>query len=136
MTGYLLDTTVLSEPMKRRPSATLIERLRVCPVDRLFTSSICVMELRKGAQRHPRSEGLWHSIATRLLPLVRVLPVSARVAVTAGDLLAYLEASGTPIGLQDVLIGATAKSRELVVVTRNLRHFDRLPGCQAESWFG
>lgn len=53
----------------------------------------------------------------------------------AGDLLAALERRGQPIGLEDVLIGATALAGSLTVVTRNLRHFARIPGLAVESWW-
>jgi tRNA(fMet)-specific endonuclease VapC len=54
-------------------------------------------------------------------------------AVRAGDLLALLDSKGVPIGTEDVLIGATALLAGLSVVTRNVRHFDRIPGLKVES---
>jgi predicted nucleic acid-binding protein len=39
------------------------------------------------------------------------------------------------MGLEDVLIGATARARDLPVATRNLKHFERLVGVRAESWW-
>lgn len=47
-----------------------------------------------------------------------------------------LESRGLTIGIEDVLIAATALVHGLRVATRNLRHFARIPGLQAESWWG
>ncbi len=64
-----------------------------------------------------------------------ILPLGEAEALRAGDLLATLEAEGTPIGVEDVWIGATAIKNRLTVVTRNLKHFRRIPGLACESWW-
>jgi tRNA(fMet)-specific endonuclease VapC len=46
-----------------------------------------------------------------------------------------LATRGSPIGLEDVLIGATALQHDAVVATRNRRHFERIAGLRVESWF-
>ena len=135
MSGYLLDTNILSEVIKKRPSAGVLERLRAARRDQLATSVICVTELRYGAVRHPKTASLWQRITREVLARVRVLPLDSAAAVLAGDILARLHAQGTPIGLEDVLISATALVNELVVVTRNLTHFEKIEGLRVESWF-
>lgn len=135
MSGYLLDTNVLSEVMKKRPEPLVLARLREVAPRSLFTSVVCVTELRYGARRRPGPEALWERIARDVLGHVRVLPVGEEEALRAGDLLAELEAAGQPIGVEDVLIGATALVASLKVVTRNVRHFRRLPSLVVESWW-
>ncbi len=56
-------------------------------------------------------------------------------AIRAGHVLATLEASGRSIGVEDVLIGATALVRGLTVVTRNMAHLSRIPGLRVECWW-
>lgn len=135
MYRYLLDTNVLSEILKKRPDAGVVARLEAIPADDLATSAICVMELRFGAARHPDGRRLWSRIVDELLPRMEILPVDGRVGARAGDLLASLEASGRRIGVEDVLIAATALVHELGVATRNLRHFERIPDLAVESWW-
>lgn len=135
MIGYLLDTNVLSEVLKKHPEPRVLERLRSVPDHRLWTSAVCVMELRHGASRNPRRTDLWNRIASELLSRVRILPVGEGAAVRAGDLLAQLEGKGVTIGMEDVLIGATALEAGLTVVTRNIRHFERIPDLAVESWW-
>lgn len=135
MSGFLLDTNVLSEVLKKRPEPKLVERLRSTRPRDLATSAVCVAELRFGTARHPQGAALWERIAGELLARLRVLPVGEPEGVRAGDLLADLEARGEPIGIEDVLIGATALEAGLRVVTRNVRHFRRIPGLAVESWW-
>lgn len=135
MSGYLLDTNVLSEVIKKRPAASVLARLREVAPGSVFTSVVCVTELRYGARRRPGAEVLWERIAREVLSRVRVLPFGEKEALRASDLLADLEATGQPIGIEDVLIGATALVGSLTVATRNVRHFRRLPGLVVESWW-
>ena len=135
MRGYLLDTNLLSEVLRKRPDPGVLDRLRAASARRLCTSAICIAELRHGAARHPSGGSLWERIASEVLPRVRILPLGEAEAIRAGDLLATLEARGEPIGIEDVLIGATALVGDLAVATRNTRHFDRIPGLAVESWW-
>jgi tRNA(fMet)-specific endonuclease VapC len=135
LSGFLLDTNVLSEVIKKRPDAVVLQRLRSVPGEALFTSVVCITELRFGALRHPRGRALWKRIEAEVLPRVRVLPLSMGEALRAGDLLAELAGRGEPIGVEDVLIAATALEGGLTAVTRNLKHFSRIPGLAMESWW-
>jgi predicted nucleic acid-binding protein len=78
---------------------------------------------------------LWERIEREILSRIEILPLDEAEAVRAGDLLALLEAQGNPIGIEDAWIGATALEHALTVVTRNLKHFQRIPGLRTESWW-
>lgn len=135
MTGYLLDTNVLSELIRKRPYPGVTERLRRLPQDQLVTSSVCVTELRYGAARHPQGDALWKRISEEVLAHIQILPLGSKEAERAGELLASLERRGEVIGIEDILIGATALENDFTIVTRNLRHFSRLDGLVVESWW-
>ena len=62
-------------------------------------------------------------------------PFGVDEAKRAGDLLAALESRGEGIGIEDVLIAATALVHGLVVVTRNVKHFDRIEELPVERWW-
>lgn len=134
MISYLLDTNVLSEIIKKRPSEGVRARLDALEGE-AFTSAICVMELRFGAARHRERDKLWQRIADQLLSRVTILPITAEVAVRAGEILAALEKRGRPIGTEDVLIGATALVHDLAVATRNDDHLGRIDGLDVENWW-
>lgn len=135
MTGYLLDTNVLSELMRKRPSPAVVRRVQGLARRELFTSSLCFMELRFGAARHPKGVGLWERIREEIEPLVSILPLGYEEATRAGEVLADLEARGTLIGLEDVLIGSTALVHGISVATRNVKHLERIEGLVVENWW-
>lgn len=62
------------------------------------------------------------------------MPFDEAAAVIYGDIRAYLDKQGTPIGGNDLLIAATALAGELILVTRNIREFERVPGLKLEDW--
>jgi tRNA(fMet)-specific endonuclease VapC len=135
LSGYLLDTNILSEVIKKRPEPSVMAHLRDVSPGSVFTSVVCVTELRYGTRRRPGGQALWERISREVLSRVRILPFGEREALRAGDLLAELEGAGQPIGIEDVLIGATALEGSLMVSTRNVRHFQRLPGLAVECWW-
>lgn len=130
---YLLDTNALSEPLKLRPDAAFMQKIKTVPSDGLFTSTICVMELRYGCARK-RDQNLWARIRRELLIHVQVLPFGHDEAIIAGELLASLQGSGRLVGLEDVQIAATALAGDLIVVTANEAHFSRIPHLRVANW--
>lgn len=132
--AYLLDTNILSQLLRKHPDVRVVDRLQSEASERLFTSCICVMELRHGAVRLNDPGGLWSRIEREILNGIEILPLGMKEALLAGDLLAYLHASGKTIDVEDVLIGATALRNNLTMVTNNVKHFARIPHLQVEDW--
>lgn len=132
---YLLDTNVLSEVIRRAPNRGLLQRLNEVAARDIVTSVVCVAELRHGAARVVHGARLWDRIVREVLSRVEIIPLREAEAVRAGDLLATLEGRGEPIGIEDVWIAATALENDLTVVTRNLKHFRKIPGLTSESWW-
>jgi tRNA(fMet)-specific endonuclease VapC len=135
VTGYLLDTNVLSEVLKKDPDVNVLRRLEAVPAEQLHTSAVCVMELRFGAARHASGRRLWLRIQREVLSRVNVLPVDTHVAEHSGEILASLEEQGQRIGAEDVMIAATARAHGLAVVTRNVRRLARVAGLRVENWW-
>ena len=89
---YLLDTDILSNLVKRSPSAALIAKLAAVPPEQQFTSSITLGELLYSAYRlAPHSAALLRQIETRLIPNLPVLPFDASAARRYGEVRAWLE---------------------------------------------
>lgn len=132
---YLFDTDTLSSLLRRTPSPALLRRLAATPVDEQATSSITVGELLYGAHRlAPRAADLIERIEGALLSNLAVIPFDTEAARAYGELRATLEREGTPIGDADMRIGAIALTHDLVVVTGNVRHFERVPQLVVEDW--
>ena len=105
---YLLDTNILSELIKRQPNPWLLSRLERESSYNLFTSCICIMELRFGSALRKDFEKFWQKITKEIISRVNVLPIGEFEALAAGDILANLRRTGQVIGMEDVLIAASA----------------------------
>lgn len=144
---YLVDTNVLSiaSPNRRDRSEFLLAWMD-SHSDELFLSAVTVAEISDGIAKlrrtgsASRAEGLRDWLETVLhLYGSRVLPFDSAVARLAGELTDRARAAGQSPGFADIAIAATAGSRNLTILTRNLRHFvplgvpvidplERLPG--------
>ncbi|MBV8200226.1 MAG: type II toxin-antitoxin system VapC family toxin [Acidobacteria bacterium] len=129
---YLLDTNVCVDYLNGR-FPLVAERLRRSSPQDLCTSSIVVAELRYGADRSA-SRQRNHRRLDVLTAEIACVDFDAQAASTYGRVRAALEAKGRPIGANDMLIAAHALSLGVVLVTDNLREFERVEGLEIESW--
>jgi len=129
---YLLDTNVFIDYLSGRFPAAVDRFERSSPDDLCF-SSIVIAELRYGADRsaHPKTN---HSRLDAILSEIRCLDFDLPAATIYGRVRARLETAGEPIGPNDMLIAAHALSRELILVTGNVREFRRVRGLKLENW--
>jgi predicted nucleic acid-binding protein len=102
----------------------------------LFTSAICVEEIRYEAKIVPAGNKLWERAKSDVLVHLTVLALDESLAIAAGDLRAEWKKQCTMAGYGDGLIAATARAKNLVLVTRYVRHFDHVLGLRVENWFG
>ncbi len=130
----LLDTDVLSEPLRRTPHRKVYARFNV-HAGNLAASVITLNELRYGAMLNQPSGSLWTRIETTLIPFVHWTSVNETVALKAADIRADLRRAGQIVGINDCLIAATALVNDWILITRNTAHFKRMPGLQLENWF-
>ena len=131
---YLLDTNILSELVKKRPDHNLLQHLQSNPSQSLFTSCICVMELRFGSALRKDFKSFWQNIEREIISRINVIPLGHEEVLIAGDILAELKKRGKSIGIEDVLIGSTALSHNLIMVTANVRHFSKIKRLKVENW--
>jgi tRNA(fMet)-specific endonuclease VapC len=131
---YLLDTNILSELAKRKPNRNFIKRLRSEPSQSLYTSSICVFELRFGSALRDDFQTFWPRIMDRILSRISILNFGENEAFIAGDILALLQKRGQKIGIEDVYVAATTLSNKCTLVTANTKHYIRIKGLKIENW--
>lgn len=132
---YLLDTNVLSEIVRPSPNSAAISKLFQQPATSLFASELSRFELRRGACLRDNPDPLWRTISEQILPIVNWLPVTEPVSLRAGAISARLRRQGIETGIVDAFLAATALTHGLVMVTRNLRHFEVIPELTIENWF-
>jgi tRNA(fMet)-specific endonuclease VapC len=130
---HLLDTSVYSQPFKKRPDLVALGRWQALGDSRLAVSVVTEAELRygfdwKGAddQRRDFEAGL------RLR--IPVLDLNSAAAVEYGRIRAELRRRGDPVADMDLLIAATALAHGLTVATLNVRDFSKIPGLAYEDW--
>lgn len=129
---YLLDSNAVIAALNDA-NGPLSRRLRSLPPEDVCISAVVMHELYFGAFRSQRREA---NLARVDALRFEVLPLDVEDARHAGEIRALLADRGTPIGAYDVLIAGQARSRNLVLVTRNLREFERVPGLTVENWQG
>lgn len=137
----LLDSNVVSEPLRPAPDARVIAWIDAQPLETLFLSAITVAELRAGVALLPagkRRAGLQESLETRVLPLFagRVLPFDLACTQAYADLMAKARASGLAIASAAGYIGAIAAANGLAVVTRDTGPFEAAGMVVINPWQG
>lgn len=125
---YLVDTNVICEPTRPKPSPELVAWLSKQASVRL--SAVSLLEIEYGIARLARGEKQdrltrWFE-AVLASPGIEVVPIDAAVARRAGRLKQLAEASGRPRPVLDLLIAASAQVTGTVVATRNVADFDGL----------
>lgn len=129
---YMLDTNICIYAMKNKPEKVL-QRFKEELDNGICISSITLAELEYGMKHSsdPAKNGV--ALLRFLLPM-SVLPFGPDAASEYGEIRAYLQSKGTPIGPLDMLIAGHAKAENLVFVTNNVREFERVPGLHLENW--
>jgi tRNA(fMet)-specific endonuclease VapC len=130
--AYLLDTCVLSDFVKGEQN-TLNQLKSISPTD-LFISSLTVMEIKYGLAINPAKAIKIQPLIETFLISITVLNFTSQEAEKAAEIRSILKIAGSPIGSYDVLIAATALSHNLMIVTSNVREFQRVPNLQIENW--
>ncbi|HDK43709.1 MAG TPA: type II toxin-antitoxin system VapC family toxin, partial [Desulfobacteraceae bacterium] len=96
------------------------------------TSLVVACELRYGA--HKKGSATLSQKVNQLLATIAVLPLNDDMAVHYAEIRVELERMGQPIGSNDLLIAAHARSQGLTVVTANVKEFLRVPELTVENW--
>jgi tRNA(fMet)-specific endonuclease VapC len=130
---YCFDTDVLSATMRRDPSLPLIRRLAQIPPSEQFTTAVTLGELLYGAARRDSAK-LNRQVRDLIRGALTVLPFDESAADVYGPLRAGLEADGRRLDEPDLRIASIALSRDLTLITGNVRHFARIPGLNVGNW--
>ena len=126
--NFLLDTNVVSEWMKPRPTPGVVSWLADVDEDRVFISVVTLSEIRYGVERLPLGrrrkqleDWLEHELPLRFEG--RILSVDPTIADTSGRISARSECAGRPMQAIDSFIAATAEVHQLILVTRDESDF-------------
>ena len=126
---FLLDTNAVIALLRR--DQDFENRLRRHKPADFGLSAIVAHELCFGAYKSQRRDENLARVDS--LPFL-VLDFNAEDARVAGRIRAELSSLGRPIGAYDILIAAQALTRDLILISRNLREFQRVAGLRTENW--
>ncbi len=134
MTSYLLDTNILSN-LINNPNGKIMRRIAEVGEDHVATDVIVTAELRFGAEKRG-SEALIDRVDL-ILSRMKVLDLASEADRQYATIRVDLEAQGTPIGGNDLLIAAHVvcldQSDDWVLVTANVKEFERVEGLKVEN---
>ena len=126
---YLLDTNAVIALLKGEPR--IDARIRKETPGSVCISSVVTYELYYGAFKSQQREKNLKRVDALLFETIAFDAEDARMA---GEIRADLASRGTPIGPYDTLIAGQAAARNLILVTRNLREFERIARLHVQDW--
>ena len=135
----LLDTNVMSEPLRHAPEPRVIAWIDAQPMETLFLSAITVAELRAGVALLPvgkRRAGLQENLEKRVLPLFagRVLPFDLACTQAYAELMAQARVAGLAVATTDGYIAAIAAANGFSVATRDTSAFEAAGAAVINPW--
>lgn len=128
----MLDTNICIALIKRKPK-DILDKFSAYQVGDICISSVTLAELRYGVAKSQFKEKNQAALDEFILPL-EVVTFDENAAMVYGNLRAYLEQQGTPIGSLDTMIGAHALSLNLTIITNNTKEFKRIQDLKVVDW--
>lgn len=130
MSKFLLDTNICIYFLKGQYN--LVQKLEKIGLENCFISEITIAELKFGAENSENKEKNRNTVDD-FISRFTIIPIFNSLDIYAKEK-ARLRKAGNPLDDFDLLIGATAISNNLVLVTRNVTDFERLEGIEIENW--
>lgn len=133
---YLLDTNILSEPLKVSPSVTVLAKLEQHQ-QQIATAAIVWHELVFGCERLPKSrkKTVIRRYIDEVVQALTILPYDTSAADWHAQERARLARNGLTPAFSDGQIAAIAKTHNLILVSRNVDDFTAFDGVVVENWF-
>jgi len=137
--NYLLDTYFLSELYRSQPNPGVVNWVSGTDENRLYIASLSLGEIQKGIAKladgvKRRQIQNWLDQDLKLRFRGRILMLDMEIALEWGTLLGHAERNGTSLPVIDAMIAATAVVHNQMLVTRNIRDFERLPVRIVNPW--
>ena len=131
MLKYLLDTNIVIYTLKNRPQQ--VQRRFEAHHGRMGISTVTLRELVFGAEHSQQVE---HNLADieAMVARLEVLPFDDKAAYHFEQIRATLYRADQPIGPYDMMKASQARAFSLILVTNNVKEFERVPGLVTEDW--
>lgn len=129
--SFLLDTNIIAA-LAKNPSGPVSRKITDAGQAAICTSIIVACEIHYGLLKKDS-----HKLTTQMTAImdaIDVVDLPKEVELNYGEIRLHLEMEGQPIGPNDLLIAAHARTAGLTVVTGNDREFQRVPDLKVENW--
>jgi len=130
VTRYLLDTNIISNVVKPKPSQTLLKWMAEQADDDLFIASLTIAEIRRGILQQPQGQkrealDAWFSgpEGPQALFAGRILPFDENAGMLWAQLMAEGKLRGRPRSALDMIVASVALANGCIIVTQNERDF-------------
>jgi tRNA(fMet)-specific endonuclease VapC len=130
---YLLDTDICIYLIKKKPSS-VISKLSSLDNSEVALSTVSLFELKFGVEGSNQFQKSSSALNMFCASIPAILPFDSLAVNYAAKIRSDLKIKGTSIGPYDLLIAAIARSNDLILVSNNLREFNRVEGLRLESW--
>lgn len=133
---YLLDTNIISEPLKIDANSNVISKL-LTHHNECAIATVVLYEILRGYHKTPVSKKrtlIWQHIQN-IVTNVPILPYDQKAATWHAEQQVKLATEGKTPALIDSQIAAIAKTNELILVTRNTKDFNNFKELLVENWF-
>lgn len=131
---YMIDTNIISYLMKKNPLSVVIKVSQLTENDKIIMSFVTYAELLKGAKASPHETVILQKLALILQRVKVVYPTDSAISEHYAEQFLQLKAKGTPIGNNDLWIACHALAEKAVLVTHNVKEFERINGLMIEDW--
>ncbi|WP_420630695.1 type II toxin-antitoxin system VapC family toxin [Candidatus Leptofilum sp.] len=133
---YLLDTNILSEPVRKSPNPFVVERIENAEdTVAIATTSWHELLFRVLRMTESRKRIALEQYLTMLRTEVPILPYDTRAATWFAQERARLSREGLPPSYPDGQMAAVAAVNDLILVTRNVADFAKFSDMEIENWF-
>jgi tRNA(fMet)-specific endonuclease VapC len=128
----MLDTNICIYIIKKKPQ-NVLDQLKRNKKKGLYISTITLAELEFGNENSLHKEK--NKIALmEFLTIINIKSFDENAAREFGIIKKYLKDRNDIIGPYDILIGAHAKALNMILVTNNIKEFERIPDLKIENW--
>jgi len=135
---YLLDTNILSEPVRKSPNQAVVTRIQEAGYAIAITATIWhellfgVLRMAASRRRAALEQYLFNTIRAE----IPILPYDEKAATWFAQERARLSRTGLSPSYSDGHIAAVAATNDLILVTRNVADFSQFSDLKIENWFG
>jgi len=130
---HLLDTSVYSQPIKKKPLKPVIEHWEKTGDQNLCISIFCETEILQGLEMK-KSENLWSAYRTILENSLPIIDFSTEASRVYAKIQADCIKRGRTRPVFDLLIASTAIAGNFILATCNYKDFKDMPGLKVEDW--